>query len=153
MLIECPHCYKKVLPMQDGTCPGCGKNTRDISNANLNMTLLEIKQGTPLPRICCFCGENAEGTILVKRSKSTGGESLFIRILVFVFSPFLYLFGNGFERTTSKLKILLPTCAKCSSEYVEPRYIDFDNYTMTFAVHKKFKDALLGESVTIIQEK
>lgn len=145
MLTDCPHCYKKVIPMQDGKCPGCGKNTMDTTNANINMTLLEIQQGTPLPQICCFCGENAEGTILVERSKSTGGESLFIRILVLVFSPFLYLFGNGFERKTSKLKIFLPTCAKCSNENIEPRHVDFDNYAMTFVVHKKFKRSLTAD--------
>jgi hypothetical protein len=140
MVIECPHCYKKVIPMQDGRCPGCGKNTKDTSNVNLNMTLLEIPQSSPLPQICCLCGENAEGTVLIERSNAKGGESLFIRILVFVFSPMLYLFGNGFQRTTTKLKIYLPSCSKCSCGTFEPRHVDFENYSMTFAVHKKFKE-------------
>src|SRR5690348_127239 len=39
-LDPCPHCYRKVIPMADGTCPACGKNTNDRSGTDPTKVLV-----------------------------------------------------------------------------------------------------------------
>src|SRR5215510_14319343 len=52
----CPHCYRKVIPMSDGSCPSCGKNTNDKAGTDPNKVLVGIRSGQRLPAICHSCG-------------------------------------------------------------------------------------------------
>jgi hypothetical protein len=54
-MIECPHCYTRVLPRLDGSCPSCLKNTQDAPQNRRARIALSKDAG--IPDLCCCCGE------------------------------------------------------------------------------------------------
>jgi hypothetical protein len=52
----CPHCCRRVIPMADGTCPACAKNTSDRSGTDPSKVLVGIRSGQRLPDVCHRCG-------------------------------------------------------------------------------------------------
>ncbi|MFZ5988567.1 MAG: hypothetical protein ACOYWZ_15775 [Bacillota bacterium] len=145
MIIECPHCYERVLPQQDGTCPNCRRNTQILGGSRHELTKVDIKQSYSLPDVCFKCGEKSDSFVIIKRSHSTSKESPIVKIIVLIFSPFAFLMNNGFgSGRYTVIKITMPICTKCkSAEKIEPVHIDFDNYTMSFITHYKFKEELI----------
>src|SRR2546423_13213540 len=53
---NCPHCYRKVIPSADGTCPACNKNTNDSASTDPHKVLVGICAGNRLPPVCHRCG-------------------------------------------------------------------------------------------------
>jgi len=35
MITDCPHCFNKVLPAADGTCPSCRKNVNETAGLEI----------------------------------------------------------------------------------------------------------------------
>ena len=56
MLTTCPHCFTRVIPKADGTCPACQRNVNDPRGADATRTSLRVSQGDVLPAVCCECG-------------------------------------------------------------------------------------------------
>jgi hypothetical protein len=68
MLIDCPHCYTRVVPKVDGTCPACQKDTNDLAGADLSRTSIRVGQGDVLPSVCCDCGYQTQRRVRVYRN-------------------------------------------------------------------------------------
>ena len=148
MLIDCPHCYTRIVPMSDGCCPACRKNTRETTGADLSRTSIRVSQGDVLPPVCCDCGLVTSRVVSVYRKNTPSGEppTSFGAAIFALFSlPLgLWLMLRGMANTTVA-QTQMPQCDTCGTwGPPEPRYVDFGNATMTFIVHSNLKDAMAG---------
>jgi hypothetical protein len=139
MIVECPHCYTRVIPIENDTCPSCHKNVLEIKNIKQHLTSIAIKESSALPKYCCQCNLPTNRFVTVKESVKTGDVNLLLRLMVFIFSPILILFTEGDNRRSMKVK--MPQCSQCARKSgLKPLHVDFENYQMTFVVHKEFRE-------------
>ena len=146
MLINCPHCHTRIVPMSDGTCPACQKDTQDGAGLDLSRTSIHVNQGDVLPPICCECGQPTSRRVAVYRKASGRGEpSTILGLVVFALVSWpvgLYFTFRGLANKTIA-QVRLPQCEACARRGPpQPRYVDFGNARMTFIVHKNLKDAM-----------
>jgi hypothetical protein len=146
MLINCPHCYTRIVPKSDGSCPACQKNTQDTTGLDVSRTSIHVSQGDILPAVCCDCGQPTSRTVAVYRKSSGGDEpstalGLAIIVLVSWLAGLLLLLRGAANKSVAQVKI--PQCEACAERgSPEPRFVDFANARMTFIVHKNLKDAM-----------
>lgn len=146
---SCTHCYRRVIPLADGSCPNCGDHPANIPSNSSNKVLLGIKGGTTLPQICHNCGSATRRTtrLLLSAEPETGTfDNPFANFL----GSFLRVFSI-FERMdriskTIDLGLKVPTCEQCSRKLrsIEPHYVDFEARRIDLVVHAEFKRALEG---------
>jgi hypothetical protein len=145
MVIDCPHCFTKVIPKPDGSCPACQGNTRE-SSASTEHSAVRIAHGTELPPICCGCGQPADQyhAITSHPTEGRGEASGVMAVLLTLISwPMALLMLLRGLHETSVVQVKLPTCPHCRQfGYPAPRYVDFKNARMTFVVHKRLKEAI-----------
>ena len=156
VIVECPHCYQRVLPRDGGLCPSCGKNVHDTRGANLKVTSLRIDEGMSLPPFFCSCGCTTERLVTIKRTRRFG-DNVFFRILLWISYVLLWIFFRAVaiaiargdsrhrKRTILSVRLHLPMCQTCSAwNKVTPVTVDFDNHRMTFIVDRSFADRIRG---------
>ena len=147
MITECPHCFVRMVPKADGTCPACQQDTRGAFGTDPTRTSLCVSQGTVLPSICCDCGEEAERSVAVCRSSDGEQDqpSGFVQLLIALLVSWpmaLYFFLRGIHKT-SIVQVNIPQCHECARNATpQPRYVDFANARMTLVVHKNLKEAI-----------
>lgn len=150
MITDCPHCFNKVLPAADGTCPSCRKNVNDASGLDPDFTSVTIRTREPLPPCCMLCGFETDRLQEVSRGAGATGViarfllSGLVFILVGLFSLLLAIIGsNRLLREGPSIVLRIPICGDCSKKgAVRPFNIDMEDYTMQFLVHKRFKEEL-----------
>jgi hypothetical protein len=146
MLIDCPHCYTRIVPKSDGSCPACQKDTRDTTGLDLSRTSIQVSQGEMLPPICCGCGQQTSRTVVVYRKATPPGEpSTFVGAAVFWLLSWplgIWLMLRGMANATV-VEVKVPQCEVCARRgSPEPRYVDFANARMTLIVHRNLKGAM-----------
>ena len=129
MLIECPHCHKRVIPKANNICPACREDMSDMEGVDPNQTSLTIHESDELPSYCYSCNMYTERQIRVSGDKESALGTMF--------------FGLNRPEDTSNVIIYLPQCEVCS-ELNEPEIVDVDyeHQTMTIRVHRGFRDRL-----------
>ncbi len=158
VIVECPHCYQRVLPRDGGLCPSCGKNVHDTRGPNLKVTSLRIDEGMSLPPFCCSCGSPTERLVTIKRTRRLG-DNVFVRMLFWISYVLLWILFTGWavliaivvggsphqKRMRMSVRLHLPMCQTCSAwNKVIPVTVDFDNHRMTFLVDRSFADRIRG---------
>ena len=143
----CPHCYRKVIPMGDGTCPSCGKNTNDRKGADPNKVLIGIRSGQALPSICHCCGvptRTAKRLSAASEPQGTTIASGFGEFLAHFLKPFGFIDSMERDNKTVEVSLVLPTCKQCARTVrnIAPHYIDFDAHRIDLVVHVEFKKAM-----------
>lgn len=149
MMLDCPHCYRRVLPLTNGECPICHRDTSETRGTDNSKTRVCLTEKSVLPDVCASCGGYATRRVAVKaRGLNTGSNDLAgsgntVRI------PGLIglLLGIFFKRdgTVGKasMQILLPQCDQCYGvQKMEPDLVDFERYESWFVVHRNFAAAL-----------
>lgn len=159
MLIDCPHCFTRVVPKADGTCPACQKDTRETAGGDLTRATMPVAQGDVLPPVCCHCGRDTRRCVAVSIEAAGKGQdlpgggtaislllslaSLFVSMLAFLilWPVFVYRLLRGIAGT-SVVEVRVPQCEVCAA-YGDPRpqRVDFENARMTLVVHKRLKEA------------
>jgi hypothetical protein len=141
VLVECPHCYSKVLPMSDGRCPSCQKDTREAKKEAL--TKVQIGPDTHLPDVCVLCGTDALQRVDVREGYQTGDSNFLIGVLL-LFRPALWFAADKARGEVKKLHVKVPVCGTCTTTRprVRPTYVNFEQREMSFLVHADFADAL-----------
>jgi|GEM_PF-1852086 len=130
IFIECPHCYTKILPLADNTCPACQGDVSSLVGVNPNKVSLSIHESEDLPLCCYSCGQYTEEEVRVSGDQ----ESLLSK----------FFSGNVSPEQTSNVIIFLPQCEFCAEiEDPEPLEVDYEDQTMTFVVHIRFRDQVL----------
>lgn len=147
MIVKCPHCYERVFTKQD-TCPSCGKNVLDTTEDTKYYDLVELKDKQKLPDVCFVCGDSTKNKVRISYSRNHGSkDSLIVKLLLIAFSPMIFLYSQilNQNRRFTKVKIYLPICDQCfKKERPQPKYINYDDYSLSFIVHKNFKDAFIN---------
>jgi hypothetical protein len=157
MLLECPHCHRRVLPLSSGECPSCHENTKDIRDADPKVTLLTITEATKFPQTCCVCNEPTKNLVRVRRSGKMAGasqpgkETLSVAdglavSLFGLFGKLAYLFwqaGKQGEPGSSALQIYVPQCKQCAGDKkIEPASADLEHHRLSILVDKRFATAV-----------
>ncbi|MBL8103196.1 MAG: hypothetical protein JNM02_11735 [Anaerolineales bacterium] len=128
--VECPHCFTKVLPHADNTCPACQGDLSSLVGVNPNKASFLIHESEELPSYCYSCNQYTEQEVRVSGDQ----ESILSKFLT----------GNLSPEETSNVVIFLPQCELCAEiEDPEPVEVDYDNQTMTFVVHTGFRDQVI----------
>ena len=145
MVVDCPHCFTKVIPKPDGSCPACQRNTQE-NLARPDFSAVRILHNATLPLICCGCGQAADQYQSITshstegRTEVSGIMAILLAIVSLPMALFM-LFRNIHE--TSVVQVKLPICPHCRQFGIPaPQYVDFKNARMTFVVHKRLKEAL-----------
>ena len=130
IFMECPHCFTKILPHADNTCPACQGDLSSLVGVNPNKVSFLIHESEELPLCCYSCGQYTEQEIRVSGDQ----ESILSKFLTGDLSP----------EQTSNVIIFLPQCQFCAEiEDPEPVEVDYEKQTMTFAVHTRFRDQVI----------
>ncbi len=130
ILMECPHCFTKILPHADNTCPACQGDLSSLAGVNPNKVSFLIHESEELPLCCYSCGQYTEQEVRVSGDQ----ESILSKFFMGDISP----------EETSNVVIFLPQCQFCAEiEDPEPVEVDYDNQTMTFSVHTRFRDQVI----------
>ena len=74
MLTNCPHCFTRVVPRSDGSCPACQSDTHDTAVGEPSRTPIHVWQGDILPPICCGCGQRTSRVVSVYRKMAPEGD-------------------------------------------------------------------------------
>jgi hypothetical protein len=74
MLTECPHCFTRVLPRPDGECPSCQQNTRDVRDADGEITTVIVRENSRMPDYRCTCMLPERRLVRVARSRLVWGR-------------------------------------------------------------------------------
>ncbi len=129
-LVECPHCYTKILPLDDNTCPACQGDLSNLAGVDPNKVSFLIYESEKLPSYCYSCNQFTEQEVRVSGDQ----ESILSKFLTGDVSP---------EQTTNVV-IFIPQCESCAEmEDPEPVEVDYDLQTMTFVVHAGFRDRVI----------
>ena len=138
-ITECPHCHVKILPTADNCCPACRMDLASPEDVDSIYVSLTIHEDEPPPPYCCQCGLYTERTVSVEGEE----ESDLARVIRGLGS----LLPHGDHRTdedTANVFISMPQCERCSEiETLEPMRVDLDHQTMTFLVHRNFRDRVI----------
>ena len=135
--VACPHCYTRVLPTKDNICPACRRNISDIRDVNPDMTSLTVKESQELPPYCYLCSSYTERYVLLEGDK----ESFLNRSIRMLGSIMVPHRVHQTDEGTTNVFIHLPQCETCAElEEPTPVYVDYDSQSMTFVVHKKFRE-------------
>jgi hypothetical protein len=148
-LSECPHCHTSVYPKDDGTCPSCRRNTRDLRGADTDRASVSLAEQEPLPPVCILCGHDTDRTRKIacsyrpERDENTPGTGLAVMAMITgLFTGLLLLLATS--PSSNVLMMRVPLCRRCRLKRKEHvRHVDFPNRQMTFLAHRVFRDRLL----------
>ena len=143
MIVDCPHCFRRVITNDDGSCPSCGNDPSKAGNSDPNLRPARIASEEELPDVCIGCGvptplrrkfvRRRTSPHASEAGESVGGVGGFLLAMVFRFL---------LQDNKQTVSIKLPVCQSCSTKEPTVLHIDFDNYEADFVVHRLFWDAL-----------
>src|SRR5258706_3469682 len=130
LIVECPHCHVRVLPLSNNICPACRNDMSDLQGVDPNQVSLTIRESEELPSFCYSCNRYTERQIRVSGDKESDLEKA--------------LFGLASPEKTTNVIIYLPQCEECA-EWKEPERIsvDYEHQAITIVVHKGFREHVL----------
>jgi hypothetical protein len=111
-IADCPHCYTRVIAMDDGTCPSCRKNSLDAQGVNLNFTIVRIRRSETLPKICFNCGCYADGfiTLACKEPRADRESVKNNKLGGFAFALLFGIARFDLTSTVNSLDFKVPRC-------------------------------------------
>lgn len=146
-IVECPHCYTRVLPNRAGTCPACGRDVNDTTGVDPTRTSVGIETNTLLPPVCSGCGGATDRCVeLVLQqggSRAQQQEEEFANLRASIFGLVLRWFRPG-RADRPEIIVHLPQCDRCAAAHgrPKPRGVSFERATATFEVHREFRRAV-----------
>jgi endogenous inhibitor of DNA gyrase (YacG/DUF329 family) len=149
MVIECPHCFTKVIADNNHICPSCGKNVNEIDIERSSKTSCVIQYNDNLPKYCIHCGKSTSDIVKFETDIEGGNSdkkfilyNLLIMILSFlaVFTGWLIL--AQYNKNVQNYLLHYPICDSCKNAKLklEIKNIDFKNERITVIVNKVFKN-------------
>jgi hypothetical protein len=160
MMLDCPHCFRTVVPLPSGQCPACRRNTKEPGQHAAERTVLEVGEKSTLPEVCCHCAALTRRAVTITRSaaaaadgtsphsrydEDTGAARFLVKL---AFGSLLTLLASAVVgglssggRGSIRVAVRMRQCAECARQgRVEPIQVDFDYYRMRFAVHRRFAE-------------
>ena len=141
-IIECPHCFARVVPKSDNTCPSCRKNIKDMTNADTDLTTVTLGPSATMPELCIICGQQTNRTYKYTMEIPGGQDSKLISTLLSLLRG--RLLSGLIKKQIQSIGIKLPVCNNCKhyQANIKPIHFNKDTDTMTFVVHKAFKKGI-----------
>ena len=146
MVVECPHCHRRVFPPPSGECPACGKSTTDLTGGDLSVTEITIDDIHQLPRYCIQCGNAAVTTVTLwadRKDPDRSGAAAAQRLQLLYFGGILgLLFARfGLRLGHQRISFKVPVCSSCrrAAANLELRHVDFDQRRATILANVEFK--------------
>lgn len=146
-MLDCPHCYVRVLASADGSCPSCGEDTRR-PGVGPQRALLALLADEPLPERCLQCGHPTDRTTFVKYRREAEGDSApswFVALLMSALALMVgYIFFWLRTKASSHLEFRLPQCEDCRRTQGSPQaqHVDFPGHRASFIVSQAFRQEL-----------
>jgi hypothetical protein len=146
-IVECPHCYTRVLPNREGTCPSCAKNVNDTHGADPTRTSVSIETNTLLPAVCSQCAAPTDRTVLIVSTRGGAGSNaeespdlgwnLFAMLL-------RKLRAAPTHADRPEVSLHVPQCPRCAElrGRPKPRAISYERASMVLEVHRDFRSAV-----------
>jgi len=132
---ECPNCFTNVLMTASRVCPACGVRAAEMASSQ--WTKVTFRNAQRVPRYCLRCGTETERTKLVRRTRKRKGDSIFVKLVVWVFA---WTSAGALTRTEkTEVAVTVPICEGCAAEGpLEPHSVDYESFTMAFVAHREF---------------
>lgn len=160
MMLDCPHCFRTVVPLPSGQCPACRANTKEPGKYAGERIVLEVGEKSTLPEVCCHCATLTKRAVKITRSAAAADDGVSpnsryeedpgaARFLVkLAFGSLLTMLASAIVgglssggRGSNRIVVRMRQCSECSRQgRVEPIQVDFDYYRMRFAVHRRFAE-------------
>jgi hypothetical protein len=142
MLLDCPHCHRRVLPMSDFSCPACRGDTR--AETVDDRSEVRLAPGDDLPPLCMACGQPTIDRVSIQEQVTIGGHSWLFQLFLMLTSPSWFAADRrAIEGKTSQFSMRIPVCKTCQGRAeLQPSYVNFEHRTATFLVHGAFARAL-----------
>ncbi len=144
-LIQCPHCYFRVLPSKEGYCPSCRNDVHDLKGIDPSKTLMNIPDTMPLPDFCLNCARPTKRRVKILSKADLDKEPTLLNFLkhlnqVSLVPLYAYADYRDMDGTSPTVTLNVPQCGECASrENLKPVHTDFESLSMTFIVHRNFK--------------
>jgi hypothetical protein len=133
--VECPHCYTRVLPMENNICPACKMDMSDTYDVDPQLVSLTVRESDDLPPYCYLCNSYTDRYVKIVGDTGTLLDKSLSAVVSLVV-PILKI-----EEGTSNVFVRLPQCETCAElEEPSPIHVDYENQAMTFVVNKGFKE-------------
>ena len=129
LIVECPHCHVRVVPMENNICPACRENIQYLQNTNFQSVAFTLHESEELPSYCHSCNAHTERLVRVAADKESSLDTI--------------IFGESSPEHTSNVIIFLPECENCSDEEIELVEVDYDKQTMKIMVFPGFQERVL----------
>jgi hypothetical protein len=136
-MIECPHCFLRVIPTREGLCPACSGSTKSPDS---KWSSISICPSTTLPRFCCVCNEPTSFVRRVKigdwdrelerEEKQNGLGCLFTAIAIFnpiallfrlvlLLAAFIVFVVQALIKSKAAVShvVRIPLCTRCKSHF------------------------------------
>jgi hypothetical protein len=142
LLIECPHCHVRVLPMQNNICPACKKVLSDSPSLDLNKVAIVVRESQELPPYCYACNAHTDRYVRIEGEEEPLWSKILLGIGAFLFlRPSWLRRSDQIDEQTVNVFIFLPQCEQCA-EFGKPKPIrvDFEDQQMTFLGSSGFRD-------------
>jgi len=158
MLIECPHCFTRVLPRADGECPACQQNTQSVRDIDRQFKTVTVGETSAMPDHCSTCMLPETRLVRVTRSRviwGAAGDSgvaavvaTVIRLLLGGIHFLFHLMTSERDSGSQKVVVQMRHCRECSRRQpLEPTFVNYDAYTMKFIVHREFAHEFVAMNV------
>jgi hypothetical protein len=149
MLVECPHCFTRVLPRPDGQCPSCQQSTQSIRDADRESVTVIVRENSQMPDFCCTCMIPERRLVRVVRSRDVPGTSdvagsigvrFALQLLLPLIGDIIHIaFGAPKSSNSQAVVVRVRQCRECSRHQpLEPVFVNFDGYNMKFVAHRNF---------------
>lgn len=125
-LVVCPHCFTRVVPMEDRACPRCRARIEGVSQ----LEPITVRSGARLPMYCVACGAPAERLRTWTRTSAPAETDIGL------LGGFFALFRLHAESQTFLVRVEYATFAGCSLP-AEPRP-QFEEGLVDLLVHHDF---------------
>ncbi len=142
-IVECPHCYGKVIPINGKFCPACQKDISETDNSKQALAALTVRESSALPAYCYLCNIPTSRSVTINESQNLNSDGMLQKILIFLVASTI-TFMKMSEGCRS-VRIRIPQCHQCAKNgKPKPTQVDFDNLEMTFIVNRNFRDRVKG---------
>lgn len=148
MLVTCPHCYVRVLPTEDGTCPACRE--RIEAGASASWELFAIRDGEELPDFCYRCGVETTRRVDASKERTVRGESLLVVALAAVFTGLRSLAQMSDDQVLGqhqRVRVSMPACDEHATPPPEPNHVNFERGTAAYDVAPTFANRVRAKRV------
>ncbi|MDB6135447.1 MAG: hypothetical protein JWM59_3690 [Verrucomicrobiales bacterium] len=111
MLVQCPHCFNRVLLRNDETCPSCQQPV-DVNGPEIVHKIVQIREGMKLPRVCFHCAAEATGHAMAKLVAEREEADFALRFILARLLPSVFRGTSG----AKVIRVDMPACRACEDK-------------------------------------